>query len=73
MREPKRSIMILAGAAFAVAIVFAWNTKGLLSGKKVSKRGFLPACSSKTRRVAIVAIGVLIVLNWTYRLCLGLK
>ena len=56
----------------AVAFVFAWNMTGLLLGVKII-RGRLMRLRPGTGRRAAFFVGVLIILNWAYRLSLGLK
>jgi hypothetical protein len=56
----------------AVAIVFAWNATGLLTGLQIS-RG--PLLRSKAFRIrwGSISIGVSLMVNWIYRLSLGLN
>jgi hypothetical protein len=54
------------------AILFAWNMVGLLLGFRIARGRFL----KPGRRLApwmFGAISMLFVLNWAYRLVLGLK
>lgn len=55
-----------------VALVFAWNTTGLLLGIRITRGRFLRLRPGLGRR-AIFLVTVLFVLNWAYRLSLGLK
>ena len=56
----------------AVAIVFAWNATGLLTGLQIGRGPLL-----RTKPVQIkwgtIIIGVLLMVNWAYRLSIGLK
>lgn len=54
------------------ALVFTWNTAGLLLGVKVVRGRFLRLKPRRARWVIAVVI-VLLILNWAYRLGLGLK
>jgi hypothetical protein len=56
----------------AVAIVFAWNAAGLLLGIQISFGRSLRLKSHWTRR-AMAIFAILLILNWAYRLSLGLK
>ena len=55
-----------------VLFVFAWNVTGLLLGYKIM-RGPLLRLRPGTGRRAACFVGILVVLNWIYRLSLGLK
>jgi len=56
----------------AAVIVFAWNTTGLLLGVKITRGKFLQLTPCQFRW-AIIIITILFILNWAYRLFLGLK
>jgi hypothetical protein len=56
----------------AVVFVFAWNMTGLLIGVRIV-RGRLLRLRPGTGRRAAFFVGVLVVLNWIYRLSLGLR
>jgi len=55
-----------------VLVVFAWNMTGLILGVKI-KRGRLLSLKPGTGRWAAFIIGILFIVNWAYRLSLGLK
>lgn len=55
----------------ALVLVFTWNAIGLLSGIKIIRGPVLRLTSLQKRR-ALFVIGVLILLNWAYRLMLDL-
>ena len=57
---------------FAFVIVFAWNTTGLLLGVKIIRGRYLRLRSGQGRW-AIGLVSVLFILNWAFRLSLGLK
>lgn len=57
---------------FAVVIVFAWNTTGLLLGVKIIRGRYLRLRSGQGRW-AIGLVSALFILNWVFRLSLGLK
>ena len=55
----------------ALVLVLIWNAVGLLLGVKII-RGPVLGFTSLQKRHALVVIGVLILLNWAYRLMLDL-
>lgn len=55
-----------------VAVVFAWNMAGLILGVKIM-RGRLLRLRPGTGGRAACFVGILVILNWAYRLSLGLK
>ena len=55
----------------ALVLVLTWNAIGLLLGVKII-RGAVLRFTSVQKRFALVVIGVLILLNWAYRLMLHL-
>ena len=56
----------------AVALVFAWNITGLVLGVKIARGRFLRLRPGRGRW-AIGFVCMLVILNWAYRLSLGLK
>ena len=56
----------------AVVLVFAWNITGLLKGVKITRGRLLRIGVCRVSR-AINIISILIILNWAYRLGMGLK
>jgi hypothetical protein len=57
---------------FVTVLTFAWNITGLLTGMRISG-GRLIHHLKEWRNWIIAIISLLIALNWTYRLMLGLK
>jgi hypothetical protein len=55
----------------ALVLVLTWNAIGFLLGLKII-RGLVLRFTSLQKRRALVVIGVLILLNWAYRLMLDL-
>lgn len=55
----------------AVVVMFLWNTIGLLSGVKIERGRFLHIDACHVHRF-IVFVTTLFLLNWIYRLSLGL-
>ncbi len=53
-------------------VLFAWNAAGLLMGLKLSRGRFLRLKPGRGLWVVLI-ISILLVLNWAYRLNLGLK
>ncbi len=53
-------------------LLFAWNITGLLMGLKLSRGRFLRLNSVRSSWVVGIS-GILLALNWAYRLNLGLK
>jgi len=53
-------------------LVFAWNTTGLLLGVKIKRGKFLQLTPCQLRWAIIIVI-ISFILNWAYRLSLGLK
>lgn len=53
-------------------LVFAWNTTGLLLGVKITRGRFLRLTPCQFRW-AIIIVTILFILNWAYRISLGLK
>jgi len=56
----------------AVVFVFAWNMTGLLLGIQI-RRGRLLRLRPGAGRWVACYVGLLFILNWAYRLSLGLK
>jgi len=56
----------------AVVLVFAWNVAGLLMGVKIARGQFMRLSPEMARLIIIILI-ILLILNWAYRLSLGLK
>ena len=56
----------------AVALVFAWNITGLLLGVRIARGRFLRLRPGRGRW-AIGVVSMIVILNWAYRLSLGLK
>ncbi len=57
---------------FAVVLVFAWNAIGLLFGIKLVRGSFLRLKQGQGR-MAVALVSALFILNWAFRLSLGLK
>lgn len=63
----------LGGVAYVLAaFVFAWNATALISGLKIAP-GRVFRIKTGRRRWLIAALVLLVMLNWGYRLSLGLK
>lgn len=55
-----------------VLVVFAWNMTGLLLGVRI-RRGRLLRLRPGTGRRTVFFVCVLVIMNWAYRLSMGLK
>lgn len=63
----------LAGILYlVVAVVFVWNVAGLLLSVKISRGQFLKPNTIRSRWILATFI-VLLVINWLYRLSMGLS
>ena len=56
----------------AVLLIFVWNVTGLLVGLKIARGQFMRLSPEMARFIIIILI-ILLILNWVYRLSLGLK
>jgi hypothetical protein len=57
----------------AVAVIFAINAAGLLLGRQIRVGQFFQQRLTRGRKGVFIIVAALFLLNWIYRLALGLR